>query len=141
MRLGLGLGIPGVRANGPQLGPELLSNGGFDTDTVWTKPAEWTISGGIASVASTGTRNLTQALGTLIEGRRYMVSFTVLNYTAGTITAAILGTPVASGAAIAANGTFSDILTAGAGPISLRLQAELNTILSVDNVSLREVLS
>lgn len=125
---------------GLRLGPELLANGGFDTDTVWVKATGWTISGGAASVVSTGTRNLSQSLATLIEGRRYLVTFTVLGYGAGTITPAIVGTPIASGAPRGTNGTFSEILTAGAGPIQFRLQAGLNTILSVDNVSLREVL-
>lgn len=142
MTLGLGMSLP---ANSPPtlgLGPELLSNGGFDTDTVWTKPADWTISGGVASIAPAGgQRNLSQTLATLIEGRQYLVTFTVSSYASGTITPALLGSTVNAGAARSTNGTFSETLTAGAAPVSFRLQAAISTALSVDNVSLREVLS
>lgn len=141
--LGLGLTLAARRqataAGG--LGAELLLNGGFDTDTVWTKTSGWTISGGTANIALTGgTRNLTQGSLTLTQGITYQLTYTVSNYTAGTVTPAIIGGTVVAGAARSANGTYTETIVAGPTPTAFRFQAAINTSLSIDNVSLREVL-
>lgn len=45
----------------PQLGAELLTNGGFDADANWTKGGGWSISGGLA-VGATAQTGLSQTL-------------------------------------------------------------------------------
>jgi len=45
------------KSKGLVLGPELVTNGTFDTDTGWTKGTGWSISGGQASIDGSNTTN------------------------------------------------------------------------------------
>lgn len=68
--------------NSPPSGSDIIVNGGFDTDTDWTKDANWSISGGAA--ASNGSS------GNLYEnaasaGLWYKVMFDLKSRTAGTV--------------------------------------------------------
>ena len=67
-------------------GPDLATNGGFDTDASWTKGTGWTISGGVADCDGTQTADsdLKQDMGVVAE-KAYQVTFT-LTVTAGTLT-------------------------------------------------------
>jgi hypothetical protein len=61
----------------PPLGPELVTNGGFDSDTAWTKGAGWSITGGAASInGATGNSDLFQGI-SVVDGRFYVVEFDV----------------------------------------------------------------
>ena len=71
-------------ANHP-LGPELVVNGGFDTDSDWSKGTGWTISGGKANCnAATGWDTLQQN-GVLEVGKSYVMSVTITDYISGTL--------------------------------------------------------
>jgi hypothetical protein len=75
------------KSKGLTLGPELVTNGGFDTDTDWTKGTGVTISGGVASVTSLAAfsdfvRNETS---TYTTGTFYEVSVDITAYTSGSI--------------------------------------------------------
>jgi len=65
---------------------ELVVNGTFATDTVWTKGTGWTIAGGLGVAAAGSASDLSQA-GILIVGRAYKITFTVSGRTAGSIQA------------------------------------------------------
>jgi hypothetical protein len=70
--------------------PELVTNGGFDTDTAWTKGANWTISGGTAVATGVASfADIQQNLPAVNAGQTYVITFTV-TITSGTI-AAYLG--------------------------------------------------
>ncbi len=56
----------------PELGSELVTNGGFDSDTAWTKTGQWLISDGNANVTATGTSSLSQSI--LSSGNWYSAS-------------------------------------------------------------------
>jgi hypothetical protein len=117
------------------LGAELVVNGNFATDTVWSKGTGWTISGGTANKApSVGSENLTQPM--LIVGSYYELSFTVSNYVAGAVTP-ILGS---SGRllSVTANGTYT-FRGICAGNTTLYLQGNPASNLSIDNVSCKEI--
>lgn len=131
----------GYARGGVFYGANEIANGGFDSDTVWSHPADWTIAAGIATIAvAAGTRNLTQSGLALVEGAPYEVTFTVLNYVSGSVTASIIGGTIVSGTARSSNGTFTQILVAGPTPSTFRIQAAISSSLSVDNVRLRRVL-
>jgi hypothetical protein len=68
----------GGAALGSLYGPELVTNGTFDTDTDWTKGIGWTISGGVATHGGVTASNLTQA-GILTIGKTYNVRATLGN--------------------------------------------------------------
>ena len=57
-------------------GPELVVNGTFATDTVWTKGAGTTISGGAANIAASGTTALVQS-GIQTPGRLHQITLTI----------------------------------------------------------------
>jgi hypothetical protein len=87
--------------------PEVVVNGNFATDTVWTKGAGWTIAGGL-SLASLATSNLSQ-VGILTIGSWYRITFTVSGYVTGTLTPTA---GVTTGTAVSANGTYTQVLRA-----------------------------
>jgi hypothetical protein len=122
--------------------PEMLSNGGFDTDTVWTKGAAWTISGGTANVnAVTVASNLFQTIA-VTQGRTYAVTFTVSNFVSGVVFVRLDGTTDVDSVTFAANGTYTVRMVAPAGVTTLvfRTSASFTNVMSIDNVSCKEIL-
>jgi len=66
----------------PTLGSELIVNGGFDTDTAWTKDPTWTISGGVGIATSAGSGdNIRQSI--LTTGSWYQNTFDLVTFTSG----------------------------------------------------------
>lgn len=92
----------------------LVTNGGFDTDTDWTK-TNATISGGVASLDVQNNSNIYQAI-TLANGAPHEVVFTVSGLSTGSVLA-YLGTfsssDIDNAIAATANGVFSRVLWAG----------------------------
>jgi len=119
-------------------GSELVVNGGFDTDTAWTKGTEWAISGGVANVANVGvvTYLIPSPILSSIVGKTYLITFTVSNYVAGTVRFSYGGI---NGTAITANGTYTEIVTA-ISVNTFSLYAGTTASCSFDNVSVKEVL-
>lgn len=68
---------------------ELITNGAFDSSTGWFfNPSIWEISGGTANVIGnmdTGSGTGMQQANKLIIGKKYKTTFTISNYTGGTI--------------------------------------------------------
>ena len=58
-------------------GVELVVNGGFDSDTVWSKGTGWSIENGVA-INTTGAWELISQSG-LIVGQRYIVEFDIVS--------------------------------------------------------------
>lgn len=110
---------------------ELVKNPGFDVDGVWTKGTGWTIAGGVATHASGSSSSMSQAL-SIIIGRQYDVTFTVVGRTTGTMTP-ILGN-TGTGTARSTNSTFTETITC-AGNTTLSMQASSTFDGSIDNVS------
>jgi hypothetical protein len=89
--------------------PELVTNGGFNSDTAWSKGTGWTISGGTA--VATGVvsfADINQNLPAVVLGQTYIVSFTVTR-TSGSLTAYIGTSGVSQGVVgtIVSSGTYS----------------------------------
>ena len=87
--IGVGIGPYPIGRTGtpadpvPVAGAELVVNGGFDSDTWWTKGSGWSISGGVA-IASSGAD--IYRVGLLDRYKYYRFSFDVVSVSAGTIT-------------------------------------------------------
>ena len=114
--------------------PELITNGGFDADSDWTKGTGWTISSGKAHVDCASTAALYQDL-TLGVGNVYFLEFTISNYVAGTLQAQFGGDVVGG---TAANGTVSFYQTATATSTRLYLYGMGTSEFSIDNVTVTE---
>jgi hypothetical protein len=62
---------------------DVITNGGFDSDTGWDVPAGWEISGGTANGTMTGA-TLAQT-GVLTVGKNYRLTLDIPSYTTGTL--------------------------------------------------------
>ncbi len=118
------------------LGRNVVLNGDFATDTIWTKSdAALTIGGGTASWsgAQAGNADLTQA-SLLGASRDYEVVYTVSGRTAGTVTAR-LGTQ--AGTARSTNATFTETITANNVDVVFRGDSSFDG--SIDDVTVKQV--
>ena len=121
------------------LGTEIASNGRFASDTVWTKGAGWTITGGRAE-KSAGTASVLSQSVTVTENKHYQITYNI-THTAGTVVARFTGGTTVLGASRSASGSYIDVLIAEAGNTTLEFSADAAFAGSVDNCSIKEVSS
>lgn len=122
-----------ARGDGDTSRVNLFSNPGFDTDTVWTKGAGWTIAAGLATKTAGSSTNLSQAV-TLSVSTVYRVGATVSGYSAGQARARLLGgTIVQSADAWASNGTKTTKVTAVSGNSQAGFVGDASFAGSLDN--------
>ncbi|MBI2103898.1 LamG domain-containing protein [Candidatus Woesebacteria bacterium] len=118
-------------------GRDIVINGTFDTDTVWTKATEWTIAGGVASANnSSGVDKYLTQTSPLVAGKVYEATFTVLNYSAGGVRLLIGNAAV--GTIRTANGTYTQTIVSS-GNTTLYVDALPGFIGDVDNVIVKQV--
>lgn len=112
--------------------PELVTNGGFDADSDWTKGTGWTIATGVASCDGTqiADSDLSQAV-TLTNSWAHLVEFTVDNHSAGTVTPVVGGT---AGTSRNSDGTYSEIITTSTADTVI-IRADSDFVGDIDNVS------
>jgi hypothetical protein len=128
----------GVKAYAlPWLTTDLVTNGDFATDTVWTKQTGWTISGGTASCD--GTQTATTYIyesASVTAGKTYAITYTISNYSAGNFNSRVRDSisGLRSG-----NGTYQDVHTTTAGSAYIYIGGDANFIGDVDNVSVVEL--
>lgn len=91
----------------------MVTNGTFASDTGWTKGTGWTIAAGVATATGAISTALTQTSPvTLIEGKKYSVTFTVSGFAAGTVAVSLGGG--AAGTSRGSDAAFTETITAGA---------------------------
>ena len=114
--------------------PELITNGGFDTDTVWTKGAGWSIGSGTANmpIAQGSNSNISQ---TIVPATTHLVSYDLVVLT-GNFQAYSGG----GGAGVIRNvsGHYEELIDHGIGVLAYMF-ALTGATGSVDNLSFREV--
>jgi len=123
-------------------GAELVTNGGFDSDTDWTKGDGWTITdtGWAIWAESGGYGNIEQDIG-IIEGRTYLVQFRLGSIEAyGQAKVQVGGT---DGTLRSSTGTYEELITAGAGSAIKFIPSASPeghySVVEIDNVSVREI--
>jgi hypothetical protein len=108
-------------------------NGGFGSDTLWTKGDGWTIAAGLAS--SDGTQaavsNLTQTTSNLGAGQVYLVTFVVVVVSAGSVTAKLGDT---AGTAQTAVGSYTEKLTQSGAGLAFLIEASEDFVGDIDNI-------
>jgi hypothetical protein len=120
------------------LGDELVTNGGFATDSDWNKNSSWTISGGVATLTTpTGDISLTQAV-TPAAGSVYKVVFTLLGRTAGDLFIRLGGNTNLAGT-FTTNTTHTFYVTAENTNALLSFIPTANFNGSIDNISVRSI--
>lgn len=113
---------------------ESIINGGFDSDTTWSKDAGWSISGGQAVSTGSASGNIYQDIGAL-SGEYYLVTFTVASYTSGSVGAFVGGS--GGGTQRSAVGTYTEIIARNNGTIAYI--HSYSFVGSIDNVSYKRV--
>jgi hypothetical protein len=124
--------------NFSELGSELIVNGDFATDSDWTKGTGWIINDGKA--INTGGANfsdLTQNNTNVTIGKTYKITYTISDYTSGSIKF-IMNNNSAAGVERNANGTYTDYISALSQGYSFRTQGS-GFIGKIDNVSVKQV--
>lgn len=126
------------------LGSELITNGGFDTDSDWTKGTGWTISGGKAvSNSSVGFQGLSQSNAiSNSNGKTFKCNFTISGYSSGTVALYISGF-INNSYFVGADGDYEIHITVSQGT-SGNVEFLTNSsgfVGSIDNVSVKEVIS
>ena len=131
----VGLILDTAKGGLDQLGSDLVSNGTFASDTVWTKGANWTIGSGVATKTGGAANNLTQTI-TSTAGLWYRITIDVTR-TAGTLTVS-LGTSGTT-RAISADGSYTFFILAGSSTQTLTLAGDSSFAGTVNNVTARLV--
>lgn len=119
--------------DGPAGDGQVVVNGTFTVGTDWNLGLGWTIAAGAAHGAVGTESDLAAAVAPLTSGKRYRVSFQILNYVAGSLTP-LCGT--ALGTARSANGAFSELIIGNGTALALRKNATF--VGDVDNFSVTE---
>lgn len=128
--------------DGDWLGAELVVNGGFDTDTDWTKGTGWSISSGVAiHTAGTGANNQSMANvpNPLTAGRTYSWSYACTSFTSGSVHMHSGGS-VFTGSTATSLSSLSGVTTVVASNLALRSSFSLDFTGEVDNVSVKRIL-
>ena len=97
-------------------GADKVTNGGFDTDTVWTKGTDWAIGSSVATKTAGTASNLSQDT-TEASGDVYHVTFTFTR-TAGTLSLSIGGTTYPTSWAYAGGTVSIYVYSAGTGDLT-----------------------
>lgn len=114
----------------------LLSNGTFASDTIWSKGAGYTISGGAAHKAAGTASNLTQLGLTLASGVVYRGAMTLSAMSASTFAMLLGTTPAAVIAATSTNGLKLGSAASPAANDRVQINATSTTVGSIDDVFL-----
>lgn len=115
----------------------LVTNHDFATDSDWGLGTGWSISGGTANcIGGAGSLNLTQVA--LEIGRRYTVTYTVLNYSQGTVQVKMGGWT--QGTLNTSNGTYTEVISNDhpSANTTIYIQGKSDFIGSIDNVTVKE---
>ena len=122
----------------PEYGSELVTNGGFDTDSDWNKGTGWSISGGTANCDGSFGGILRQNNAVPLNTKLY-VSLEVTNYVSGALQ--VKFAPVTYDLNVTKNGIYT-LVTDGDNSLNGDIQlVSQGFIGSVDNISIREVIS
>lgn len=113
----------------------LLSNGGFASDTIWTKGTGWTIGSGVATHASGTVSTISQAV-SMSAGVNYRYGFSITARSAGASLVQLIGSTTVSGTSYAAVGSYFGTLTAPASPTTFAIYGNSFFVGSDDNAYL-----
>jgi hypothetical protein len=137
---GQGVALRLDKSKGLVLGPELIANGGFDTDTDWTKGTGWSIAGGL-SVKVSGTAASIEQSGRSFEANCwYQIEFDVSGFSGtGSITPTIAGVQTNTGPALTGDGHKKCFILSTAANTIARFTADSGLNCAIDNITVKKI--
>lgn len=121
-----------------RLGPELVTNGNFDTDSDWILTTNWSISGGKLRAVQDVVGGARQE-NVSTTGKTYLVEIKVDVNTPSGLSVS-LGTTGNRIPIITTAGIHSGILTADGARLSINPQFDFQLNTEIDYISVREIL-
>jgi hypothetical protein len=124
-------------------GPELVTNGTFDSDSDWTKGTGWTIGSGVASSDGTQVANSFLEIDVAVKaGEVYVLSVDLLSRSSGSVGLSWAGaslTGVTPYVAYTAAGKMERVFSGVSdGTATVRIAADASFIGSIDNASFKQ---
>ncbi len=116
-----------------QIGSELVTNGGFDNDSEWTKGLGWSIADGKATVTNSTTESIYQNI--LDTSKIYKTTFEITDITSGSLR---IGIGINFSDYFTETGTYTYYGKPTTDGL-LRINPSSGTNASIDNVSVKEV--
>ena len=118
-------------------GSDMITNGGFDSDTVWTRQSGWTIGSGVATCDGTNASYVYQSSGTggLPQNTKISVSLDITSYTSGSVR---IGATTVTSDTVSGLGTHTAIFTTRSGGDSGIEILSNSFIGSIDNVVIKK---
>jgi hypothetical protein len=138
---GQSVGLMLDKSKGLVLGPELVTNGTFDSAAGWSTGTGWTISGGVASFSNpTGTNLARTDLPSIPTGRLVKIEFD-MTFTsgAGVVAGLNIGGGIDSFGTFNTSGRKTAYVTTTASRTGLNLTGIGNSVFSIDNISVKEL--
>lgn len=134
---GQSVGLILDKSRGAPTGNELLTNGDFSSgSTGWTTTGTAAVSNGtLVFSASANGDSASQVIASVVAGRTYLVTYTVVSISGGSVSSAFAST---LGTSRAVAGTYSDYLVASSATFILRARSASTTAV-VDNISVKEI--
>jgi hypothetical protein len=137
------LTIPAAKLPWPTpnvIGPDLVDNGEFNTDSDWTKGTGWTISGGQASHVAGSATLLSQTV-SLTLGKVYKATCDVVSVSGGSGSLQFRSGGTTTSVTITASevGTTVEVLYVAEGNTQIAVFAGSGTNITIDNISVREI--
>jgi hypothetical protein len=119
------------------LKPDLISNGGFVTNTTgWTLNTGWSRVGSVVSKTTGNTNTLTQPVA-LVNGATYSVQYTITAVSASSVTVSLSGGIPVAGTARSTVGTFTEtIVNNSSGNNAITFTPTGTFVGSIDNIKL-----
>ena len=122
---------------GETLGSELVTNGDFATDSDWNDSGTgWTISGGNLNASNVNAASTTQS-GYTFVGKTFQVSYTISDYSQGSVQIYLGGSQSTS--LKSANGTHTETISISSGNTLLYIYGTSNFTGNIDNVSVKPI--
>ena len=127
------------KSKGLVLGPELVTNGGFDSDTAWNKGAGVVIAGGVAQFPL-GTETTINQTMSFSSGKYHVVTLSVSGATASGCRVRFNGSSATAFSVFTGNGNFKTIIFAPVGTTTFEIFSVASTFNgAIDNISVREL--
>jgi hypothetical protein len=126
---------------GEYTGTELVVNGGFATDTDWTKGSGWSISDGKATYESNGADTTFSQFNVMDVGKTYNININCLSLTSDLGGRILLRNPASTSIlpVIISSGNFEYVTVAQTKELILRGE-RTDTIAEIDNVSVKRII-